>query len=605
MLPLTFDHSFSAPPVTDNKVNHKSESCIYIISGSARRASANHVSSSLALVATAALASPTAQISKPAKHPKKKCCADSGATDHMFPDRATFISYHPTPGKFIQLGDGTLLDDKVNMDIVFGDCLSIGRCRYALVLVDVATRYCWVYDMQALTSNEIISCLEAFRCDADRVPKLFHSDFDKKLLGGKALCWIQEAKSRIIAAQTIVRMARAYITEKQVGREFWFCAIKGAARMCNQVPGRLGRKLTTPFELVYGVKPDASTWFELFSVGFFPHDSVDGSANMKMQPQTLMGIAIGCDDQSNTILFYNLLTKQYYCPPIYKLDESRLPISCFPKSVCFDGGLTCGLVRNRTDLVTEYFPPGTRITIQHEAVQCKGTISNVPLPFLSNIDTAAVTTDDDSVQDRSTKYVIHLDDGTTIEKEFQDLAPTIHTSTGDVIASQASNPFEPLPYILKRNAKITIDHNGAFHKGYLEHSPEGGFQFSACRAPYSKKALWSVPLPDFTRNWYSMVAENIIIPGHTTVSSFLHPNSSNNARLRQEPASHVSTISIESTPSIQPRPLNMVEIVPGRKRGVRVTRSLRPYQQKDIPRAPPFWPNRQSVAFHVCSSHQT
>jgi hypothetical protein len=105
-----------------------------------------------------------------------------------------------------------------------------------------------------------------------------------------------------------------------------------------------------------------------------------------------------------------------------------------------------------------------------------------------------------------------------------------------VIASQASNPFESLPYILQRNAKITIDHNGAFHKVYLEHSPEVGFQFSACRAPNSKKALWSVPLPDFTRNWYSMVAENIIIPGHTTVSSFLRPNSSNNA----PSANHIS-----------------------------------------------------------------
>jgi hypothetical protein len=67
-----FDHSFSAPPVTDNNVDNKSESYNYIISGSARRASTNHVSSSLAQVATAALASPTAQISKSAKHPKKK-----------------------------------------------------------------------------------------------------------------------------------------------------------------------------------------------------------------------------------------------------------------------------------------------------------------------------------------------------------------------------------------------------------------------------------------------------------------------------------------------------------------------------------------------------
>ena len=53
--------------------------------------------------------------------------------------------------------------------------------------------------------------------------------------------------------QTLVRMARAYITEKQVGREFWYFAIKHASLMVNQVPGRLGCKLTSPFELVHGV----------------------------------------------------------------------------------------------------------------------------------------------------------------------------------------------------------------------------------------------------------------------------------------------------------------------------------------------------------------
>jgi hypothetical protein len=46
-------------------------------------------------------------------------------------------------------------------------------------------------------------------------------------------------------------MARSYITEKQVGHEFWYFSIKHAAQMLDQVLGRLGRKLTTPFELVY------------------------------------------------------------------------------------------------------------------------------------------------------------------------------------------------------------------------------------------------------------------------------------------------------------------------------------------------------------------
>ena len=37
------------------------------------------------------------------------CCADSGATKHMFPDYATFVSYHKCSNKFVQLSDSTEL----------------------------------------------------------------------------------------------------------------------------------------------------------------------------------------------------------------------------------------------------------------------------------------------------------------------------------------------------------------------------------------------------------------------------------------------------------------------------------------------------------------
>eukprot|EP00956_Cyclotella_meneghiniana_P015762 scaffold24459_cov75-Cyclotella_meneghiniana.AAC.3 len=308
--------------------------------------------------------------------------------------------------------------------------------------------------------------------------------------------------------------------------------------MINQVPGRLGRKLTSPFELVHGVKPDSATWFELFSVGYFPHSSDDGETKSKSQANTLDGIAVGRDEQTNTILFYSPVTKQYYRPAIFKLDESRLPISCFPKSIKFDGGLTCGLVRNRTDPTPEPFPPGTRVTLTRESKTIKGTVANVPLPYASSLVTSSV---DDSDDDQSTKYVIQLDNGTTTEVDFSELAPRTQNSPSETITSDSpSNPFSTLPYILQRNSKITLDHRGAFHKGYLDHTPEGGFSFVAKRAPNSKKHLWSVPLPDFSHQWYSMVAENLILPGHSTVSSFLRPNSSNNA----PSAKHVSAANL-------------------------------------------------------------
>jgi hypothetical protein len=142
------------------------------------------------------------------------------------------------------------------------------------------------------------------------MPREFHSDFDKKLMGGNALRWIQENGSSIIAApawrqssnglvertwQTMVCMARSYFTGKQVGREFWFFADKHAAHMLNQVPGRLRCKLTSPFELVYNQK---RTWFELFSIGYFPVKSKAGEATSASQSHCLDGIAVGRDDQT-------------------------------------------------------------------------------------------------------------------------------------------------------------------------------------------------------------------------------------------------------------------------------------------------------------------
>lgn len=74
-----------------------------------------------------------------------------------------------------------------------------------------------------------------------------------------------------------------------------------------------------------------------------------------------------------------------------------------------------------------------------------------------------------------------------------------------------------------------VDHNGAFHKGYIDHTPEGGFRCVAKQNATAKTVLWDVPLPDFGRESYSTMAEDVIFPGHSTVSSYPRPNSANNA----------------------------------------------------------------------------
>ena len=76
-------------------------------------------------------------------------------------------------------------------------------------------------------------------------------------------------------------------------------------------------------------------------------------------------------------------------------------------------------------------------------------------------------------------------------------------------------------HFLRHNSKVTMDHKGAFHKGFIELTPEGDYNFCVRRNLRSTKVDWSMPLPSFRQNWPTMLGENIIIPGHSTISSFL------------------------------------------------------------------------------------
>ena len=116
---------------------------------------------------------------------------------------------------------------KFHMDIVFGDCVALGGHLYALLIVDVDKIYCCIYGMSSLSSTSITPALELFKADAGRLTHRFHSDFDRKFIGGNALQWILSNGSNIIAApdgrqssngllelkwHTIIQMERAFIT---------------------------------------------------------------------------------------------------------------------------------------------------------------------------------------------------------------------------------------------------------------------------------------------------------------------------------------------------------------------------------------------------------
>ena len=73
-------------------------------------------------------------------------------------------------------------------------------------------------------------------------------------------------------------------------------------------------------------------------------------------------------------LFYNPTTSSYYHPPAFRLYESRIPITNFHNSLRFGCGSTCVLLKNKTDPIHDPFPPGTRVSIQHQNSLVRGTI---------------------------------------------------------------------------------------------------------------------------------------------------------------------------------------------------------------------------------------
>jgi hypothetical protein len=132
----------------------------------------------------------------------------------------------------------SLFLDIVYVYIAFGDCILVGGFCYALILVNRATRYNWVYGLKDLSSDSILSALHYFKADAGSYACCFRSDCDAKLFGTRICEHLINNDSNIIATaagqqsanglvekshwKVMVHMSRAYLTEKQMPCSFWF-----------------------------------------------------------------------------------------------------------------------------------------------------------------------------------------------------------------------------------------------------------------------------------------------------------------------------------------------------------------------------------------------
>ncbi len=79
---------------------------------------------------------------------------------------------------------------RVHLDIVFGDGLGRLGYRYALLFVDRATRYIWVFGLKTLHADALIAAFTQFRAEAGGLAVQFRTDCDAKILSAQVVTWL-------------------------------------------------------------------------------------------------------------------------------------------------------------------------------------------------------------------------------------------------------------------------------------------------------------------------------------------------------------------------------------------------------------------------------
>jgi hypothetical protein len=259
--------------------------------------------------------------------------------------------------------------------------------------------------------------------------------------------------------QTVNGMGRAFITDMQMPRQYWYWALRQAVQVHNYVPCTVESISTTPHELVYGVKPDSRVLFCMFSTGFFRHLS-DGTHHRSgiAESKSMQGIAIGRCRKSDGMMFYCPCTKRIYSSSDYKLDENCNTPNLF--NLRYDGRILIGLYNPSSVSSSEPYLEGTPVSFPVESsslgghpITMRGIVISVPI---STPTSQLPLSDGDAPP-----YTIRLVDGSThkVSPDFMDKIQAVESSN--------KNGFT-FPSWLGHSQKVMYLHNGTYVKGNME-----------------------------------------------------------------------------------------------------------------------------------------
>ena len=118
------------------------------------------------------------------------------------------------------------------------------------------------------------------------------------------------------------------------------------------------------------------------------------------------------------------------------------------------------------------------MSIQHKDIPTRGTIKNIPIPLPPILKTAASPVPEDLEQEsitsedpKSPPYVFLLDNGIIVERSYNALIKDNRDDKSTYNSPSNAEDLEGIPNFLRHDSKVKIDHERAFHKGYINYSP--------------------------------------------------------------------------------------------------------------------------------------
>jgi hypothetical protein len=253
------------------------------------------------------------------------------------------------------------------------------------------------------------------------VPRRLISDFDLKLIGGKAQDHLNQLLVHVNAApasrqdrnglakchwQTVTAMARNWLASAELPGKFLFLAVKHAAEVCNYFPLKIDNThWVTPLELAYGVKPDLRLLFKVFGIAAVCCEIIGDSRLGKFDSQSIPMIAVGHCPNSTGLQFYNPANGTFVSSIDYKFQHHVTNCAYF--GMKYQPGSFSYRLDESTSVFAPVFNIDSSVYVHTHSPPSVPTVIGIPTYSAPNIYTVAFK--DGSISEYTTDLLSAVD----------------------------------------------------------------------------------------------------------------------------------------------------------------------------------------------------